>query len=1846
MADLGTLWFGADIDLSRLQQKIQQGNQGILDALKMNYDPQSYQQMVDKLRQELGRETFEIKISTNTSSIVNNLKNATKNSAIGSQGLAGINDINEKIYAQRAIVNALRADVARLNVEWKKNGGSAHKKAFLDAQAELAKEKSTLDNLVAQRKFYNEAMRKTEKAKKDSAKASRELEQANLKMNASLGHGLSISTRLGSAISSLFAVSAAKEFLSNVVEIGGQLEKQRISMGAIIGDTARANDLFESIKSLAIKSPFGVVELDQYSKQLAAFGIEQSELFDMTRRLADISAGAGQDIGRLALALGHVKSATYLTGITLRQFSMNNIPMLKMLADYYSEVEKRAVSTAEVQKRISKRQVSYEDVIEQIKRMTDEGGMFYNMQEKISDSVSAKWKNLRDSIDIMYGDIAESKMGDMLKGTAEALMAVTTRWKTFISILASAAAIMGVTKAASLAMNRGFAVMQLRFGIINQISRKTTAEQINMLRVTGQLTKQQLLQAVAAHRLSVEQAKLAASAYRVSESQLQQIATSGKVNAGLYQNAIATSRYSVAQLRLLANMRATNPVFTMFGKRLSFVNGWMLRSAIAVRGLGNALTSLWKGFVGALPQIGFYAAIASVIALWQKNNEEVERAKELNDQLFNRMAEGLRNIHQMMSDTQMTFNVGGKNVDVENFGKVYGTVNAPWAFEVDSSTMQKNIEIWEKFIKEYSAAPNVMLNAAYATDENGKSVKSLAEQYDTLREKVQLVMQSVAMMGKVGEAMNDAIKEANGGWIDDDLLTDLKDYDNAYRKHIKLINATISAQKEQVSTALDAARSNATFAKALEENNIPIDNLNKQIEFLAANQKKYEDAVKSFEDSWAGSTGERTFGAFLTGSLEGAFDELEEEFGQVAENMREQLNIENLTPKDRESLGLALTQQFADAAIKAGVTADEVKRRWMELCKTKFPEIVIDVNIVEQRIKISELKEDINKLIGEDFLINIDGATNIFEVVKKIREEYAKAKEDIENGEPILIKFHLSADQVSVLTDEQIKQLANGDEVTKQMLEGIRERQKVVRQAMSFFKSTGISPTDPTKDKNKNKNKSTGSKSDPWLKSMREREKELENFYKIYTRYAEYLQKDEAMEKALNTDALKGKDLPRNIDDYLSVLKDFRKKVEAEIGAKPSEERKTFLTDLITKIDEKEFELKFKEEFDKAVKEMQEYADRELSKYDLYKSLFEKTNNRDFAKAAFSDSRIWDDAARGLEEKLMEVSGEITIDYTMSDEAAKEHFKGVAGGYDLWKRIVDLTRNNYTEALEKAADAMSSMKSLQQKIADNESKINELRNKNDGINHSAEIEELESEIVRWKGELLSISPEFKALFVETTDMSIRQIKALYEHTKAWKDLVDRYKTKDVRNQNGELIGYEYINAEGKPDFIPIDEYKRLEKQLDKLRKKVPELSISFKRLWNWISGKDADNDGKADLTFRDIAQDLANVMDAARGTTEALGAMFDTLGNEDIADGFALAGDLLGAGGDIAKGIATGDPLAVINGIANGISAIAEYHDKKLDKAIQKSQREVKRLQNAYKNLQWQIGNQLSVITKEQSIEMIRNLEQQERELEGQLANEKKKKKDDPDKIIDLEQQIEEAKQQLSTFYKELGEQRYGLDLDSWASDLTSAIVDAFAAGEDAAEAFDKKVADIMKSVVSNIIKIQVVKPAMDSLSNFLFGSNGIATTNSVGGVEITPREASQLVDKLLELKSTVESGKNVYDVVAEALKSMGIEWGEDSSSSKSGTSNTIKSITEDTADLLASYINAIRADVSMNRLVLEESLPAITVAVQRTNVIAEQQVAYQEQIAANTRANAEAAASIYDILHRVEIGAATLSVK
>ncbi|MBR1557125.1 MAG: hypothetical protein IJ647_05135, partial [Prevotella sp.] len=314
--------------------------------------------------------------------------------------------------------------------------------------------------LDAANKAATDAVKQLNTAQKESVNAANQMTAEQQRLAQALNHTTESARGQSQVLSDLkmlatqyLSVWGAQSFLNNIIEIGGQLEMQRLSIGAILGDTAHANDLFDKIKAQAIQSPFGVVELDQMTKQLSAYGFQYNELFDMTKRLADISAATGTSVDRLALALGHVRSEAALSGYTLRQFSMANIPLAKKLSEHLTEVEKRFVSVADVRKRVSKKEIGYEDVVNVLKDLTNEGGMFYNMQETISQSVKARFKNLHDALDIMFGDIAESSSGDALKGLAKTLTEMTTHWREFFAIAKNVGIVFGAYKLAVIGYN-------------------------------------------------------------------------------------------------------------------------------------------------------------------------------------------------------------------------------------------------------------------------------------------------------------------------------------------------------------------------------------------------------------------------------------------------------------------------------------------------------------------------------------------------------------------------------------------------------------------------------------------------------------------------------------------------------------------------------------------------------------------------------------------------------------------------------------------------------------------------------------------------------------------------------------------------------------------------------------------------------------------------------------------------------------------------------------------------------------------------------------------------------------------------------------------------------------------------------------------------------------------------------------------------------------------------------------------------------------------------------------------------------------------------------------------------
>lgn len=239
-----------------------------------------------------------------------------------------------------------------------------------------------------------------------------------------------MATYLAKRMLVLFGINQIKNYAMHLVEIRGEFELQNKSLQILLQNKTKANELWEKTVALAVESPFRVKQLVSYTKQLAAYRIESDQLYDTTKRLADVSAGLGVDMQRLILAYGQVKAASFLRGTELRQFTEAGIPMLEELAKYFTEIEGKAIGVGDVFEMISKRMVKFSDVEEVFRRMTDAGGVFYNMQKEQSETLIGQIRNLGDRVDLMMNDIGKAH-DTMLKGTISVLGWVVENWKGF-----------------------------------------------------------------------------------------------------------------------------------------------------------------------------------------------------------------------------------------------------------------------------------------------------------------------------------------------------------------------------------------------------------------------------------------------------------------------------------------------------------------------------------------------------------------------------------------------------------------------------------------------------------------------------------------------------------------------------------------------------------------------------------------------------------------------------------------------------------------------------------------------------------------------------------------------------------------------------------------------------------------------------------------------------------------------------------------------------------------------------------------------------------------------------------------------------------------------------------------------------------------------------------------------------------------------------------------------------------------------------------------------------------------------------------------------------------------------
>lgn len=460
MADLGSLNFSVHLkdcteqDYEQIKKKLVEKQVKLNTKLGVKVDRQIIRESIDNA---LKSKIFKVNVGVNKINVPSEVKaklkidDASLRDSISSA-------VNKKKYKINIVVDkakvsdAVKQALQKAGYKYNTTASDVRQQRILDIQAKMAERAA-----LAEQRLTN--------ARMQAARASGTHNAAMKRENTAMSSQSRIAGELKNQIANVYSIYTLERFVRGLYTIGGEFQKQRIALTSILGDSMKAETIFNRIKDLAVVSPFQFKELASYAKQLSAYSIPYEELYDTTKRLADISAGVGVDMGRIILAYGQVRSAAFLRGQELRQFTEAGIPLVDELAKRFTKLTGVVTSAGDVFDKISRKEVSFGMVKDVLWELTDEGGKFYNMQEALAESLAGKWSNLQDAWDVMMADIAESNSG-VLSDSLELLTDLMKHWEAVADILGILVGLYGSYKTAVIAVNvaqkSSFAISQMQ----------------------------------------------------------------------------------------------------------------------------------------------------------------------------------------------------------------------------------------------------------------------------------------------------------------------------------------------------------------------------------------------------------------------------------------------------------------------------------------------------------------------------------------------------------------------------------------------------------------------------------------------------------------------------------------------------------------------------------------------------------------------------------------------------------------------------------------------------------------------------------------------------------------------------------------------------------------------------------------------------------------------------------------------------------------------------------------------------------------------------------------------------------------------------------------------------------------------------------------------------------------------------------------------------------------------------------------------------------------------------------------------------------------------------------------
>lgn len=1756
-----------------------------------------------------------------------------------------INVVVDKASTTQAVRAALQA--AGLNTNFTASDLRAAKAAAIQTKAEAS--------AAAARELARQRAARAAKAELDlanarerSANAARRHMTATLNMNGAMNSQLSIVGQLRNEFLGLYSIYAAQNFLRAVVDIGGELENQKIATASILQDEGKATTIFNQIKKLAVASPFGVMDLNQYAKQLSAYSIPYNELYDTMKRLADISAGVGVDMGRIILAFGQIKAAKFLKGTELRQLTEANIPMVDKLAERFSKLEGRMVSAGEVLDMISKKKVTFEDVKDVLWELTDDGGMFNNMQEVLSESVKSKWKNLADAIDIMLGDIAES-MGSTLKWTAESLTTLAQNWKEVVPAIEAAVGAFGVYKVATFGANR--------------LIGNESAALIKSTLAAKRKAAANLVVASSYRTLTNAEKGLIASSNTMTTADWKTLASSGALTKEYALRLMALGKLKSGQAGHIVQVLGISRAEMSAALSTSKWRVAMISLGYGIKQVGVALKGLLFN-----PYMLLFTGLTAVAELWYKSGQKADEMNERISELTTRAQDGFKNLTKEAQ----------KFADVD-------------PFKANDASLISSIEEMKTALKDYSPVWADTFNETFKTDDEGNSIKSLAEQYISLRDALNDTKEAYRLLNDI-KGTSEYANEATDGYFDDSFLENINDYIDAEERVNKIIGR-MSGSYIEYSTAMQKIIAKYDdFAKVasgkplkeqlsiLKEYPKALASLNNELPFTGG----YRDDIFQLRKAWKNS--KRVYMEDVLPDMKDFLSGYKSRLGAAG------WDLNNLSDAQRIAISLDISAFFD--------TFEKMPKYMRDFFNGKILEdefnIKVNAEYTETIQSLSDLQKKFNGATDGQFEAQIKVSTDSEKIIEGIQKAYKEAKETTNQLKPVLIKAGIDLSGIGAID------LSKLPDWQKQIVSDYKKAFDTMQAGEKGAKEIGFSLTDPNKDK---------SKKDAFAERLKERVNLLKDAYSEYKKWTSLVGKKEAANKVKGSgifDPLfKGKE-PVDIDDYRDELNKILNQLDDKTEKR--RELKVSIQKILFDIDANAM----KEASDKAAKELERYVSDVSKKWDIYKQLINAgASKKDASTYAFGFLTDYENEVQYLIDTVQKKLKEKGVDlpFTLSDDEVesilgdkdsplyKQFFKVWKDAKEAFEKDKVSIALDDTKVIANARSTIEKIRILSEQYASKTGlsvgKNGELLGDTSGLNNvqKAYLDEYNKKLIELKSTLLQLLPEWEKIFGDKEQRSFSDLKEAERIAKEIKN-----NAKVSYDSDGKPNGFTSFFTK---DDGSIENVKGAYSLLDKLIKAIPQLQDAqlavnpFKTLAKnvkelFTSEKGSD---KLEKKIGRLGESAAESADLVGNFAGQMSSMFDALGNEGMADTMGNVQDAMSSISNIGQGFAKG---GIVGGIAaaageavNWIGKIAQAHDKKLDKAIEKSKLRVQQLQYIYEQIDGilerflgsgtelklvdaendrtrlnQLNNQIGAIRNKgkinifdlmslqkykQEAEKLQKrvsaydeggaygyqralMQEQLSELEKQRQAEIDKKKTDDSKVADYENQIAEMKQQIKDFAEETAESLYGINLKDWASQLGDALYEAWQKGEDGAEAFKNKVADIMGDVMNSILKISILEPAMQQLQKMLFGEDGMSGYFGKD-FSLDERELESIADYLMGVSEKTDDYYSMLDKLNNYMeKKYGISMKEEEEENGSGLSKGIQNVTENTANLLASYINAIRADVSVKReyvrRLVEELFPAY-------NVIAQAQLQQLTMIQINTAKNVEFVEEIRDILHR-----------